>query len=50
VGIQSTFLLLRLSWLAFWRLQSSSRWSSGLIANPMTPLILNRDNRQGDGS
>jgi hypothetical protein len=35
-------LLLRLSWLAFWRLQSSLRWSSGLVAKPMTPLILKR--------
>jgi hypothetical protein len=26
----------------FWRPQSSSRWSSGLIAEPMTPLILKR--------
>jgi hypothetical protein len=34
--------LLRLSWLAFWRLQSSLRWSSGLVAKPMTPLILKR--------
>jgi hypothetical protein len=28
--------LWRLSWLAFWRLQSYLRWSSGLVAEPMT--------------
>jgi hypothetical protein len=31
-----------LSWLAFWRLQSSLRWSSGWVAKSMPPLILKR--------
>jgi hypothetical protein len=31
-----------LSWLAFWRLQSSLRWWSGLVANTHVPLILQR--------